>query len=103
MESERFEWDDWKAEANLRKHKISFAEGATVFDDKLGLMIDDLEHSWDEQREILIGSSSLGKVLLVIYVERLLLNGRERYRIISARKATPAERNAYEAQRKANH
>jgi uncharacterized DUF497 family protein len=36
-------------------------------------------------------------------VERLLLNGRERYRIISARKATPAERNAYEAQRKANH
>jgi uncharacterized DUF497 family protein len=102
LESERFEWNDRKAEANLRKHKVSFAEGATVFDDKLGVVIDDPEHSWDESRQILIGSSSSGKVLLVVYVERMLLNGRERYRIISARKATPAERSIYEAQRKAN-
>jgi uncharacterized DUF497 family protein len=102
LESERFEWDDRKADANLRKHKVSFHEGTTVFDDKLGVGIDDLEHSWDELRQILIGSSSLGKVLLVVYVERTLLNGRERYRIISVRKATPAERSIYEAQRKAN-
>lgn len=102
MESERFEWDDGKAGANLRKHRVSFQEGATVFDDKLGVVIDDLDHSWDESRQILIGSSSSGKVLLVVYVERLLLNGRERYRIISVRKATPAERSTYEAQRKTN-
>jgi uncharacterized DUF497 family protein len=102
LESERFEWDDEKADVNLRKHKVSFQEGATVFDDKLGIAMDDLEHSWDESRQILIGYSSSGKVLLVVYVESLQLNRRERYRIISARKATPAERSIYEAQRKAN-
>jgi uncharacterized DUF497 family protein len=99
LESERFEWDDRKADANLRKHKVSFQEAATVFEDKLGVEIDDLVHSWDESRQILIGASAWGKVLLVIYVERLLLNGRELYRIISARKATPSERSIYEAQR----
>ena len=99
MESDRFEWDDRKAEINLRKHQVSFQEAATVFDDKLGVVIDDLEHSWDEPRQILIGTSALSKVLLVIYVDRLLLNGRERYRIISARKATPSERSIHEAQR----
>lgn len=102
MESEKFEWDDWKANANLRKHKVSFEEGTTVFDDKIGVVIDDLEHSCDEPRQILIGSSLWGKVLLVVYVERLLLNGQERYRIISARKATPSERSIYESQRKAS-
>ena len=102
MQSERFEWDDRKAEANLRKHQVSFQEGATVFDDELGMEVDDLEHSWDEPRQILIGTSSSSKVLLVIYVDRLLQNGRERYRIISARKATPSERSIYEAQRKAS-
>lgn len=102
MESDRFEWDDRKAKVNLRKHKVSFKEGTTVFDDKLGMVLEDLEHSWAEPRQVLIGASSLGKVLLVIYVERFSLNGRERYRIISARKATSAERSIYEAQRKSN-
>jgi hypothetical protein len=100
LESERFEWDDWKAVRNLAKHGVSFPEAATVFDDKLGIVNDDLEHSWDEPRLILIGSSAQGRVLLVVYAERVTLDGRERYRIIGARKATPAERSIYESQRK---
>lgn len=102
MESERFEWDDWKAVRNLTKHGVSFPEAATVFEDKLSIVNDDLEHSWDEPRLILIGSSAMGRVLLVVYTERVRQNGRDRYRIIGARKATPAERSSYESHRKAN-
>jgi len=50
LESERFEWDDAKAKANLRKHKISFLEGATVFEDPYVVIEADEIHSHGEVR-----------------------------------------------------
>lgn len=91
MQSEFFEWDDRKAAGNLRKHQVDFEEAKTVFEDPDAVTIKDEFYSGDELRWITLGRSLLEKVLLVVYTER-----RERIRVISARKATAAERAAYE-------
>jgi hypothetical protein len=93
VQSELFEWDDEKAEANLWKHKVSFAEGATVFDDPYVVIEPDRLHSHGEVRAFATGFSRMSRVLLVVYTERY-----ERVRLISARKATPEERRKYESQ-----
>ena len=93
MESEWLEWDDRKAVSNLRKHRVSFFEAATVFDDPNALIEPDPVHSTEELRAKAIGFSIRNRVLLVVYVERL-----ERIRIVSARKATLEERRRYESQ-----
>jgi uncharacterized DUF497 family protein len=86
-----FEWDEDKARANLRKHGIGFDEAITVFLDPFSATIADPDHSTGEQRYVDIGSSERDRVLVVVYTER-----GARIRIISCRKATPAERKAYE-------
>ena len=43
-----FEWDPAKAAENLRKHKVTFNEAATVFGDFLGATAADPDHSVDE-------------------------------------------------------
>jgi uncharacterized protein len=86
-----FEWDEDKAKANLRKHKVDFDEAATVFGDFLSTTFPDPDHSLDEDRLITIGTSDRGRVLIVSHTDRS-----ERTRIISARKATPRERKIYE-------
>jgi uncharacterized protein len=88
-----FEWDDRKAAANLRKHEISFAEAATVFDDPFAFVEPDLLHSVEEMRARITGFSVRNRILLVVYVEP-----HERIRLISARKATAEERRRYESQ-----
>jgi uncharacterized DUF497 family protein len=85
-----FEWDEEKAKANLRKHKVSFDEAIAVFSDPFSITILDPDHSLDEQRYIDIGISDKGRVLVVVYTERGV-----NMRIISCRKATPAERRLY--------
>jgi hypothetical protein len=85
-----FEWDTKKAKSNLNKHKIDFADAATVFDDDLAITIPD-EHP-DEERFVTIGMDALARVLVVVYTWR----DDETIRIISARKATPQEREEYE-------
>ena len=85
-----FEWDNHKAEANLRKHGVSFEEAQTVFTDPLSITLADPDHSEDEERFIDIGMSDDRRVLVVVYTER-----GQRIRLISARKATPAERKQY--------
>ena len=87
----RFVWDPEKAKANLRKHGVSFEEGLTVFGDVLARIHDDPEHSQRERREIIVGHSSRGRLLLVSFTER-----REAVRLISARRATRHERQDYE-------
>ena len=87
----RFEWSPEKAAKNLHKHKVSFAEAATVFEDNLGVTIDDPDHSEGEERFITIGVSNRGHVLMVAHTER-----DDAIRIISARELTAAEREAYE-------
>jgi uncharacterized protein len=51
----RFEWDPQKAALNLAKHGVSFDEAVTVFYDDAGLLIDDPDHSNEEERFILLG------------------------------------------------
>jgi uncharacterized DUF497 family protein len=87
-----FEWDDDKAKANLKKHKVRFEEASSVFGDPLAKIFSDEDHSAQEHREIIIGHSNQNRLLLVSFTER----GRNRVRIISARGATKHERRAYE-------
>ena len=86
-----FEWDAQKAAVNERKHRVSFAEAATVFGDRLAAIFDDPDHSSDELREIIVGHSNRERLLIVSFTER-----EGAIRIISARKATPRERRDYE-------
>ena len=53
-----FAWETKKASSNLAKHGISFEEAATVFGDPLSNTFPDPDHSLEEQRFIIIGSSS---------------------------------------------
>jgi uncharacterized DUF497 family protein len=87
----QFEWDPDKAAANLSKHGVAFEEAATVFGDSLSLTAYDPDHSADEHRYITMGTSVDGRLLIVSHTDR-----GDRIRIISARKATPRERKAYE-------
>lgn len=88
----RFEWDAEKAEANIVNHNgVTFFEAATVFADPLSVIIDDDEHSIEEQRLLTIGRSGRQRVLIVSYAER-----GDVIRIISARKAEPNEIRVYE-------
>ncbi len=86
-----FEWDDDKAAANLRKHKVTFDEAKTVFADPFSITIKDAAHSDDEYRFVDIGVSVNGRILVVVYSERA-----SRTRLISSRQATKAERYKYE-------
>jgi uncharacterized protein len=91
METPEFEWDDEKAISNLKKHDVSFEEGATIFNDPLLASIVDPDHSEREERYISMGISVQGRLLVVAHTER-----EERIRLISCRKATSAERKTYE-------
>jgi uncharacterized DUF497 family protein len=86
-----FEWDEQKAAANLSKHGVSFEEAKTVFGDPLYVDFYDPDHSFDEQRYIIIGESRQGRLLLVSYTKRGDAVG-----LISCRETTPAERTVYE-------
>ena len=88
-----FEWDRQKAADNARKHGVTFSEAAMAFTDPLGREWPDVEHSDDERRITMIGESEGGKLLVVVYTRR-----RFRLRIISGRRATRRERQAYEQQ-----
>jgi hypothetical protein len=92
----RFEWDEGKAAANRRKHGVSFEEARTAFFDEDALLIADEDHSEGEDRFVLLGMSSLLRMLVVCHCYR---ERDETIRIISARKATKAERQQYKERR----
>jgi uncharacterized DUF497 family protein len=79
----------------IRKHRVSFDEASTAFDDPLAFIFDDQDHSADEQREIIIGHSINNRLLLVCFTERTP----DAVRIFSARLATKRERKDYEENR----
>lgn len=68
--SQTFEWDEEKADRNLRKHGVPFAEGSTAFADSLSLTIPDPSHSTDEERFVTLGLSYLERLVVVAYAER---------------------------------
>lgn len=86
-----FEWDEVKASANIKKHKVSFEEGKTIFNDPFLFTFPDNIHSGSEERYINIGMSANGLVLVLTHTER-----GEIIRIINCRKATSRERRFYE-------
>ena len=87
----QFEWNKNKAVKNLSKHGVSFAEAKTVFDDPLYVDFYDPEHSESEERYLIVGESDRGRLSIVSYTER-----GDVIRLISARKVTQTEREAYE-------
>lgn len=89
----RFEWDESKNERNRQKHGIWFEEAQTVFDDPNARLFDDPEHSSGEDRFLLLGFSSVGRILVVVHCHR---ETDSLIRIISARKATRKETEFYE-------
>ncbi len=93
MDELEFEWNPLKAEANQRKHGISFEEAESAFYDEYARLIPDPEHSIGEERFLLLGVSEVSRLLTVVHLykanDRLI-------RIISARPATKPERSQYE-------
>jgi len=92
MNEIRFTWDEEKAKANVRKHGVSFEEASSVFADENARLKHDPEHSDGEDRFILLGFSSLLRILVVCHVYR---QDDQIIRIISARKATRNEHAQY--------
>lgn len=92
----QFEWDEVKAEANVRKHGITFELARTIFHDRRLLTVADLEHSETEERWFSLGCASNGIVLSVVYLWSDADAAATKIRLISARKATQAEIRYYQ-------
>ena len=86
-----FEWDERKDTANRRKHGVGFDEAITIFDDPLSITIPDPDHTIEEERYMILGTSNQLRLLVVVHTVR-----GERIRLISARQATKQERYTYE-------
>ncbi len=86
-----FEFHSGKAASNFRKHGVSFREAASVFGDPLGSHLRDDQHSWDEERWIVVGESDRGRLLFVVYTRV-----DSTVRLIGVLPATAEERREYE-------
>ena len=86
MRDDEFEWDDLKAEANLKKHGVSFREARRVFDDIFALVEEDIDADFGEDRFLATGMVG-DTLIMVVYTERV--------RLISARRATGHEQRRY--------
>ena len=65
-----FEWDGSKADANNKKHGVTFWEATEVFGDKLSSFVVDPDHSTGEERFLLFGKTTINKYLVVSFTER---------------------------------
>jgi uncharacterized protein len=89
-------WDDVKANKNVNKHKITFAQAATVMLDLLALTVFDAAHSQTEERWFTLGVTDEGRLLAVSHTYEFVDNQHIKVGLISAREATPHERKTYE-------
>jgi hypothetical protein len=87
----RFEWDPKKAAANIKKHRVTFQEAATVFGDPLAITFQDPDHSEGEDRQMTFGLSLQKRLIVVSHTQR-----KDQTRIISARLMDRTERVIYE-------
>ena len=92
----QFEWDEVKADANARKHDVTFDLASTVFHDPHLITVADLEHSETEERWFSVGYASNGAVLSVVYLWSAADPAATKIRLISARKSTQAEIRQYQ-------
>jgi len=97
MDEIKFSWDARKAKQNIKKHKVSFEEAATVFYDENAIEFFDPDHSKDEDRFLILGPSFRLRVLVVSYCFR---EKGLQIRIISTRRATKKEEKVYAGERK---
>ena len=97
MDELKFEWDRKKDSKNQKKHGVSFDEARSVFYDEQAIQFYDPEHSDDEDRFILLGTSYKLKTLVVCHCFR---EEETKVRIISARKADFEEQQVYWSNRK---
>ena len=88
-----YQWDPDKAQSNLEKHNVDFADAVGVFEDEWALTIQEQDVN-DEQRFVTLGMDFLGRILVVVYTYR-----DDDIRLISARRATKRERRTYERKR----
>ena len=88
----RFEWDDRKSARSTTKHGVRFDEAKSIFVDENAKLIDDPDHSENEDRFVLLGLSYALRLLLVCHCYRDEGNV---IRIISARKASAKESKSY--------
>jgi uncharacterized DUF497 family protein len=88
----RFAWSPRKPSENKRKHGISFDEAKTVFLDDNALLMADPDRSAEEDRFLLLGVSSVLRLLVVCHCYR---ESDDVIRLISARKATKPEAQQY--------
>jgi uncharacterized DUF497 family protein len=91
IQEPKVRWDPRKVSTNLRKHKVSFEEAATVFDDEPSVTKPDPDHSATENRFLTLGLSFKHRLVLLCHTE-----DPDEIRIISARMPTPSERDAYQ-------
>lgn len=89
--AEGFDWDEGNESKNWVKHRVSRSESEEVFFNRPVAIAEDLEHSDDEDRFLVLGQTDQGRWLFVVFVMR-----RNLLRVISARDMTPRERRAYE-------
>ena len=92
----QFEWDEVKANANVRKHGVAFELARTIFNDQRLLTVADLEHSETEERWFSVGCASSGAMLSVVYLWSAADPAATKIRLISARKATQREIRYYQ-------
>lgn len=92
MAEPTYDWDATKAARNALKHRVTFEEAVTAFEDVHGLLIADPDHSDEESRFVLLATSARLRLLVVCHVWN---EADEVVRIISARRATTAERRQY--------
>ncbi|MBR0257463.1 MAG: BrnT family toxin [Synergistaceae bacterium] len=90
-----FTWDDEKERINIRKHGIDFTAAAAVFfDDYATYEYNSVDNVTGEERLSVTGWLA-GKVMFVVYVERVTVGDEDIIRIISAREATRKEKMRY--------
>lgn len=89
-------WDPLKAQSNLAKHGVSFAQAASVLLDPLALTVFDATHSETEERWFTLGQSTQGTLLAIAHTYQVTGPSRAAVRIISARTATRREREHYQ-------
>jgi uncharacterized DUF497 family protein len=92
MNRTNFTWDTNKAQTNLAKHRVSFEEAQTVFEDENARLIFDPDHSNDEARFVLMGYSRRSRILTVVHCYR---DDEHNIRLISARRSTRKEEEQY--------
>jgi uncharacterized DUF497 family protein len=93
----RFAWDPEKADANRRKHGVTFEQATAVFRDPLALSRYDEEHSENEERWITLGQADAGLLLVTVHTFDELAPNEAQVRLISAREATADERRQYQS------